>query len=46
MITENDKNGFISKDYGTRSKIPELALKKFFEQAIDYIEKGNNYAEK
>lgn len=24
--------------YGTRSKIPELALKDFFEQAIAYIE--------
>lgn len=35
-----DKNGFISKDYGTRSKIPELALKDFFDQAIDFIEKG------
>lgn len=34
-----DKNGFISKDYGTRSKIPELALKDFFEQAILHIEK-------
>lgn len=35
-----DKNGFISKDYGTRSKIPELALKEFFEQAIDFIAKA------
>lgn len=35
----NDKNGFISKDYGTRSKIPELALKDFFEQALEYINK-------
>lgn len=32
-----DKNGFISKDYGTRSKIPELALKDFFGQAIEHI---------
>lgn len=37
-----DKNGFISKDYGTRSKIPELALKDFFDQAIDYIENGGS----
>lgn len=37
--SSEDKNGFISKDYGTRSKIPELALKDFFEQAIEYIEK-------
>ena len=37
-----DKNGFISKDYGTRSKIPELALKDFFEQAIDFIEREKN----
>lgn len=35
-----DKNGFISKDYGTRSKIPELALKDFFEQAIDFVANG------
>jgi hypothetical protein len=34
-----DKNGFIGKDYGTRSKIPLLALKDFFEQAINYINK-------
>lgn len=27
-------------DYGTRSKIPELALKDFFEQAIKYIEEA------
>ena len=39
---ELDKNGFISKDYSTRSKIPELALKDFFEQAIEYIEKEEN----
>lgn len=38
---ELDKNGFISKDYGTRSKIPELALKDFFEQVLDYIEREN-----
>lgn len=38
-----DKNGFIGKNYSTRSKIPELALKDFFEQAIEYIEKGGNY---
>ena len=36
-----DKNGFISKDYGRRSKIPELALKDFFEQAISYMEGKN-----
>lgn len=38
----NDKNGFISKDYGTRSKIPELALKDFFEQVIEYIERSKD----
>ena len=36
-----DKNGFISKDYGRRSKIPELALKDFFEQALSYMESEN-----
>ena len=38
-----DKNGFIGRNYSTRSKIPETALKDFFEQAIDYIEKGGGY---
>lgn len=38
----NDTNGFISKNYSNRSKIPELALKDFFEQAIDYIEGEKN----
>jgi 16S rRNA A1518/A1519 N6-dimethyltransferase RsmA/KsgA/DIM1 with predicted DNA glycosylase/AP lyase activity len=33
-----DKNGFISRNYSTRSKIPELAIKDFFDQAIAYIE--------
>lgn len=33
-----DKNGFIGKNYSTRSKIPELAIKDFFDQAIEYIE--------
>ena len=32
-----DVNGFISKNYSTRSKIPELAIKDFFDQAIEYI---------
>lgn len=39
----NDKNGFISKSYGTRSKIPELALKDFFEQALEFMKNGGNY---
>lgn len=38
-----DKNGFIGKNYSTRSKIPELALKDFFEQAIIYIKNGGGY---
>lgn len=38
-----DKNGFIGRNYSTRSKIPELALKDFFEQAIAYIERGGGY---
>lgn len=33
-----DKNGFIGRNYSTRSKIPELAIKDFFDQAIAYIE--------
>lgn len=40
IVSSRDKNGFIGKDYGTRSKIPELALKDFFEQAIKFIEEG------
>lgn len=38
-----DTNGFIGKNYSTRSKIPELALKDFFSQALDYINKGGKY---
>ena len=38
IISGKDKNGFIGKNYSTRSKIPELALKDFFEQALNYIE--------
>lgn len=37
-----DEKGFIGKNYSTRSQIPELALKDFFDQALDYIEKGEN----
>lgn len=32
-----DKRGKISKNYSTRSKIPELAIKDFMEQAIAYV---------
>lgn len=35
-----DKNGFIGRNYSTRSKIPELAIKDFFDQAIKYMENG------
>lgn len=34
-----DVNGFIGKNYSTRSKIPEMAIKDFLDQAIAYIEK-------
>lgn len=35
-----DKNGFIGKNYSTRSQIPQLAIKDFFDQALAYIEGG------
>lgn len=35
-----DTNGFIGRNYSTRSKVPELAIKDFFEQAIKYIEEA------
>lgn len=34
-----DTNGFIGRNYSTRSKIPEMAIKDFLDQAIAYIEK-------
>lgn len=34
-----DVNGFIGKNYSTRSKIPEMAIKDFLDQAIAYIER-------
>lgn len=37
-ISSKDEKGFIGKNYSTRSQIPELALKDFFEQAIAYME--------
>lgn len=35
-----DTNGFIGKNYSTRSKIPELAIKDFLDQAIGYMERS------
>lgn len=40
IISSKDENGFIGQNYSTRSKIPELAIKDFFDQAIAYIEGG------
>ena len=40
IVGSKDVNGFIGKNYSTRSKIPELALKDFFDQAINFIEEG------
>lgn len=36
---ELDWKGNISKDYGTRSQVPEGAIKDFLEQAIAYMER-------
>lgn len=33
-----DKNGKISKNYSTRSQIPELLVKELFKQAIERID--------
>lgn len=34
-----DTNGFIGKNYSTRSKIPELLIKDIIEQALAFIER-------
>lgn len=34
-----DVNGFIGKNYSTKSKIPEMVIKDFLDQAIAYIER-------
>ena len=43
-IKKADLNRIISKNYSTRSMIPELAIKEFFEQAIEYIKSGSGDA--